>query len=65
MPVFEYRCKKCDEKFEQLVFSSGETVECPKCGSKENQKLISAFASSHSHGSASSPASCSSSGRFT
>ncbi len=65
MPVFEYRCKKCDEKFEQLVFSSGEKVECPKCGNTDNQKLISAFSASHAHGSAASPSSCSSSGRFT
>lgn len=65
MPVFEYRCKKCDEKFEQLVFSAEEIVECPKCGNEDNQKLISAFAGTHSHGLAGSPASCSSSGRFT
>lgn len=65
MPVFEYRCKKCEEEFEQLVFSAKETVECPKCGNVDNEKLISAFASTHSHGSAASPTSCSSSGGFT
>ncbi|KAB2878557.1 zinc ribbon domain-containing protein [bacterium] len=65
MPVFEYRCKKCDEKFEQLVFSAKENVECPRCGNADNEKLISVFASKHSHGAAASPSVCSSSGSFT
>ncbi|MBL7995154.1 zinc ribbon domain-containing protein [bacterium] len=65
MPVFEYRCKKCSEKFEQLIFSVKESVECPKCGNADNEKLISAFSSKHFHGAAASPNSCASSGGFT
>jgi putative FmdB family regulatory protein len=47
MPIYEYRCEKCDCQFEQLV-SSGEKkpVICPKCGSKQVKKCISCFSSS-------------------
>ncbi len=47
MPIFEYRCKECGEKFETLVFSSArpEPVKCEKCGSEQTEKLMSAFAS--------------------
>ena len=37
MPIFEFRCKKCNHKFEELVFSSGTDltkVTCPQCGEK-------------------------------
>ena len=47
MPIFEYKCKKCSSKFEVLHKSSlnQEEVSCPKCNSKENQKLLSTFSS--------------------
>ena len=55
MPVFEYKCKKCDSKFEVLHKSTAnmEDVICPKCQSKENTKLFSSFAAAvgHSHSS--------------
>ena len=41
MPVYEYKCKECGEKFEKLVKMDAE-VRCPKCGG-EVEKLISAF----------------------
>ena len=45
MPVFEYKCKQCNSKFEVLHKSSvnQEEVTCPKCNSKENKKLLSSF----------------------
>lgn len=55
MPVFEYKCSKCDTKFEIYHKSSinQEEVVCPKCSSKESKKLFSSFAASvsrsHSH----------------
>lgn len=42
MPIFEYRCKKCNEVFEVLVRSS-QKPECPNCKSKRLEKLISTF----------------------
>lgn len=48
MPIFEYKCKQCDNKFEVLYKSSTnqEEVSCPKCNSKENKKLLSSFSAS-------------------
>jgi len=46
MPLFEYECKECGEKFEKLIFSSdSEKVKCPNCGSEETKKLLSLFSS--------------------
>jgi putative FmdB family regulatory protein len=45
MPIFEYRCSKCDEVFEELVLSRNTaTVKCPSCGGQKVQPLISRFA---------------------
>ena len=46
MPIFEYRCASCDEKFEEIVLSRNRTskVECPRCGGKKVKPLISVFA---------------------
>ncbi|MBP8645435.1 MAG: zinc ribbon domain-containing protein [Syntrophobacteraceae bacterium] len=43
MPIFEYECCDCREKFERLVFGSGEAVICPKCNSSKVQRLMSMF----------------------
>ncbi|RPI28285.1 MAG: zinc ribbon domain-containing protein [Acidobacteria bacterium] len=44
MPIFEYRCDKCQTKFEKIVFNRSEEIVCPKCGNKDVQKLLSSFA---------------------
>ena len=44
MPIFEFTCSGCGEDFEELVFSQSEEVECPKCGSTEAKRKLSAFA---------------------
>ena len=43
MPVYEYKCRECDEEFEQLMILGATAVECPKCGSLEVSKKISTF----------------------
>jgi putative FmdB family regulatory protein len=45
MPIYEYRCKACGEKFGKLVRMSTKTeeVECPKCGRRQAEKAISLF----------------------
>ncbi len=41
MPIYEYRCRVCDNRFELLrSFSDTSPVTCPKCGG-EVKKLIS------------------------
>ncbi|MBL7178685.1 MAG: zinc ribbon domain-containing protein [Pseudomonadota bacterium] len=42
MPIYEYRCGKCDKVFEYLVLSSSEVPNCPACQSKKVNKLMSA-----------------------
>jgi putative FmdB family regulatory protein len=41
MPIYEYVCNGCSEKFEYLVFKSDEAVNCPRCDSPDVQKVMS------------------------
>jgi putative FmdB family regulatory protein len=45
MPVFEYKCKDCETKYEVLHKSSEkqEDIYCPSCRSAKHVKLISSF----------------------
>jgi putative FmdB family regulatory protein len=59
MPIYEYSCTKCGQRFEKLQKNAeAGTVLCPNCGSAEVIKEISSFSS---HGSTSA-ASCDSGG---
>jgi putative FmdB family regulatory protein len=44
VPIYEYRCPACDERFEELVRSSDASVACPRCGSADVERLLSVFA---------------------
>ncbi|MEK7847014.1 MAG: zinc ribbon domain-containing protein [Nitrospinota bacterium] len=45
MPIYEYRCSKCNGRFEIMHLSSKiEGASCPKCGSDKTEKLMSSFA---------------------
>ncbi len=52
MPLYEYRCPACHERFEvlQRMGESSEKVRCPECGAKEVEKQFSTFASGHAGG---------------
>ena len=42
MPLYEYLCKKCGNRFEKIQkFSDPEIKECPQCGG-EVERLLSA-----------------------
>ncbi len=41
MPIYEYECDHCQDKFERLVFRSDEAVNCPKCDSGDVHKVMS------------------------
>ena len=45
MPIYEFACKNCRTAFERFVLSSRSfnDVKCPKCGSKDVQKMMSSF----------------------
>ncbi len=44
MPLFDFRCSRCGERFEALVKSGQRGVPCPRCGAGDAEKLLSTFA---------------------
>ena len=45
MPIYEYVCARCQERFEKLVRAWGEIPRCPFCDSPSVEKQLSTFAS--------------------
>jgi putative FmdB family regulatory protein len=45
MPIYEYICLTCSEKFSllQSLSASQDDTNCPKCASKKVKKIISSF----------------------
>ncbi len=52
MPIYEYRCRKCGEKFEMFrgIHDGNNGVECPACGEKDPQRVLSSVFSKCSTG---------------
>jgi putative FmdB family regulatory protein len=44
MPIYEYRCRACDERFDELVRNPDVVVPCPSCGDRGAEQLLSVFA---------------------
>jgi putative FmdB family regulatory protein len=44
MPIYEYACPTCSNRFEAYVQSWREALPCPACGEEEVQKQLSTFA---------------------
>jgi putative FmdB family regulatory protein len=43
MPIYEYLCARCGNRFEEIVPSSSSPApDCPECGAKRPERLISA-----------------------
>jgi putative FmdB family regulatory protein len=46
MPLYEFECKSCNKPYDEIVrydeTGTYEDVECPRCGSKKKDKLVSA-----------------------
>ena len=43
MPIYEYKCSKCEHQFEIIQrFSDNPLESCPECGQKSINKLVSA-----------------------
>jgi putative FmdB family regulatory protein len=49
MPLFEYACRGCGHRFEELVRGS-EQPACPRCAGADLEKLLSTFAMSRASG---------------
>jgi putative FmdB family regulatory protein len=42
MPIYEYECEACGNRFEQIQKFSDSPIEvCPKCGQRQVRKLLS------------------------
>ncbi|MCD6137697.1 MAG: zinc ribbon domain-containing protein [Deltaproteobacteria bacterium] len=43
MPIYEFRCVKCNQIFELLKVNDGDDVEmrCPHCGSEDFERVLS------------------------
>jgi putative FmdB family regulatory protein len=54
MPLYEYRCPDCRERFEvlQRVGEGADAVRCPECGAVEVERQLSTFAAGVAGGSA-------------
>ncbi len=46
MPIYEYLCESCGDKFEKLVRRATDAMEtgCPTCGEKHLEQQYSTFA---------------------
>lgn len=70
MPIYEYRCKKCEAEFEMLrpMGDTGKSLKCPECGAAAPEKKLSVFAASSSASDSALPcasgASCGGGGSF-
>lgn len=43
MPIYEYLCKDCDQKFEKLLLRKEDPVRCPRCGGSRYTLQFSVF----------------------
>jgi putative FmdB family regulatory protein len=42
MPIYEFDCEECGNRFEELVPGEAAEVACPSCGSTRVERLMSA-----------------------
>lgn len=62
MPIYEYKCKKCGNKFElRLGFNHDKkSIKCPGCNSQDPERIFSPFMTgASSRGPSSAGSSCS------
>lgn len=66
MPIYEYECEACGDKFELIRSMSDrdDGIECPKCGNCGVKRVFSVFGLGTSSAGESSTA-CSPTGKFT
>jgi putative FmdB family regulatory protein len=41
MPVYEFECEECTNRFEELTSSDTRSLACPECGSERTRRLLS------------------------
>jgi len=43
VPIYDYACTACDERFDELQRSDAPPPPCPTCASAETERLLSTF----------------------
>jgi putative FmdB family regulatory protein len=43
VPIYDYSCVACDERFDELLRFDAPPPPCPTCGSAETERLLSTF----------------------
>ncbi|MDH5561582.1 MAG: zinc ribbon domain-containing protein [Deltaproteobacteria bacterium] len=70
MPLFDYQCNVCDNKFSELrkIAEKDSEINCPSCDSLDTKRLLTTFSVGAVSGAAQSScptaSSCSSAGQF-
>jgi putative FmdB family regulatory protein len=42
VPIFEFKCKKCEKEFEIIsLFNSSDIIKCPHCDNGDVKRLLS------------------------
>jgi putative FmdB family regulatory protein len=41
MPVYQFECEECGERFEELIASGTQSLPCSRCGSRRTRRLLS------------------------
>ena len=62
MPIYEYVCDDCQTRYERIVMSAGQQIDCPKCASKRHTLQLSVFSAGKSSADGTSSSSSASSG---
>ncbi|MCI0496423.1 zinc ribbon domain-containing protein [candidate division KSB1 bacterium] len=67
MPIYEYKCNKCENRFDvfQSIGGSNENLICPICGEPKPERIFSIFGAGIGSSLPGSSTVCSSSGPFT
>jgi putative FmdB family regulatory protein len=66
MPIYEYRCPKCGNRFEELIMKKSDEAEvkCGKCGYEKPSRELSNFSAGSGSGQSTS-SSCSAPSGFS
>jgi putative FmdB family regulatory protein len=53
MPIYEYECPACSEKFElrRKITDNDSEIKCPRCGAASPRRVFSLFSKGSSAGS--------------
>ena len=53
MPIYEFKCLKCEEFIEMLVMNQDDEIElkCPKCGGEDLERVLSTTSYTMGYGS--------------